>query len=74
MCDQVMDLILDKEMQEGILGEFGRQIRASRFRAHNAVYLQAAEENSTFHDYAHTESNYYDQNALSESETDFEYK
>ncbi|CAK4677879.1 hypothetical protein AeMF1_014559 [Aphanomyces euteiches] len=39
MCDAVLDLILDHDIHEGEVGEFGRQIRRRRFEIHNAEYL-----------------------------------
>ncbi|KAF0697989.1 Aste57867_11371 [Aphanomyces stellatus] len=39
MCDAVLDVILDHDIHEGEVGEFGRQIRRRRFEIHNAEYL-----------------------------------
>ena len=40
LCDEVMDIILDHDMAEGELGEFGRQIRRRRYTLHNEEYLE----------------------------------
>ncbi|KDO22362.1 hypothetical protein SPRG_11314 [Saprolegnia parasitica CBS 223.65] len=39
MCDTVLDVIIDHDIHEGEVGEFGRQIRRRRFEIHNAEYL-----------------------------------
>ncbi|OQR96911.1 kinesin-associated protein [Thraustotheca clavata] len=39
MCDAVLDVILDHDIHEGEVGEFGRQIRRRRFEIHNTEYL-----------------------------------
>ncbi|OQR91603.1 kinesin-associated protein [Achlya hypogyna] len=39
MCDAVLDVIIDHDIHEGEVGEFGRQIRRRRFEIHNAEYL-----------------------------------
>lgn len=44
MCDVIMDLILDHDLSEGSIGEFGRLIRQRRFEIHNAEYLEMIHE------------------------------
>ncbi|KAJ0402145.1 hypothetical protein P43SY_000460 [Pythium insidiosum] len=46
MCDVVMDLILDHDVSQGAIGEFGRLIRQRRFEIHNAEYLEMIHEES----------------------------
>ncbi|GLE10647.1 hypothetical protein PINS_up022864 [Pythium insidiosum] len=46
MCDVVMDLILDHDVSQGSIGEFGRLIRQRRFEIHNAEYLEMIHEES----------------------------
>ncbi|RHY75564.1 hypothetical protein DYB38_013708, partial [Aphanomyces astaci] len=54
MCDSVLDVILDHDIHEGEVGEFGRQIRRRRFEIHNAEYwnlMRHRDANPTaFHD------------------------
>lgn len=40
MCDEVMDVILDHDMAEGEMGQFGIQIRRRRFAIHNEEFLE----------------------------------
>ncbi|TMW57386.1 hypothetical protein Poli38472_003311 [Pythium oligandrum] len=40
MCDVVMDMILDHDVSQGAIGEFGRLIRQRRFEIQNAEYLE----------------------------------
>ncbi|DAZ95166.1 TPA: hypothetical protein N0F65_012420 [Lagenidium giganteum] len=44
MCDVLMDLILDQDISDGNIGEFGRLIRQRRFEIHNAEYLEMVHE------------------------------
>uniref|UniRef100_K3X421 Kinesin-associated protein 3 n=1 Tax=Globisporangium ultimum (strain ATCC 200006 / CBS 805.95 / DAOM BR144) TaxID=431595 RepID=K3X421_GLOUD len=46
MCDIIMDFILDHDLSEGNIGEFGRLIRQRRFEIHNAEYLEMIHEES----------------------------
>ncbi|ETW00855.1 hypothetical protein H310_07381 [Aphanomyces invadans] len=53
MCDSVLDVILDHDIHEGEVGEFGRQIRRRRFEIHNAEYwnmMHHAASPTAFHD------------------------
>ncbi|KAH7476436.1 Kinesin-associated protein 3 [Phytophthora ramorum] len=40
MCDVLMDLILDHDLNDGAIGDFGHLIRQRRFEIHNAEYLE----------------------------------
>lgn len=44
MCDVIMDFILDHDLSEGGIGDFGRLIRQRRFEIHNAEYLEMIHE------------------------------
>lgn len=44
MCDVIMDLILDHDLSDGTIGEFGQLIRQRRFEIHNAEYLEMIHE------------------------------
>ncbi|KAF1333682.1 Kinesin-associated protein 3, partial [Globisporangium splendens] len=46
MCDITMDFILDHDLSEGNIGEFGRLIRQRRFEIHNVEYLEMIHEES----------------------------
>jgi hypothetical protein len=40
MCDAVLDMILDHDMNDHEVGECGRHIRRRRFEIHNREFLQ----------------------------------
>ncbi|EQC25403.1 hypothetical protein SDRG_16730 [Saprolegnia diclina VS20] len=53
MCDAVLDVIIDHDIHEGEVGEFGRQIRRRRFEIHNAEYLSMLHHHDAHDDDEH---------------------